>query len=93
MTLFGNLIEVVPPVLTRTAEALGIMQVKLDVAAKELISYTETDDVADLVSVERILGEMKTEIAHAEKSISIEINRESEKISSILAKGDMERPS
>jgi hypothetical protein len=93
MSLFGDLIETVPPILTRAAEAFGIMQVKLDIATKELTSYIETDDVADLISVERILEEMKTEIAHAQKSVSIEINRESEKISATLAKGDMERPS
>jgi len=97
MTLFSELIETpLSPILIRAVEAMGIMQVKLDIAAKNLISYGNTEDLADLVAVERVLTEMKTEIDHARQVIATEINREDEKVSIELAKKgpfDQENPS
>jgi len=68
------------PTLSRTGEALCILYVKTVWAAHEVLSYGQSGDIADLVAAERILEEMKTEIAHAQQKIQIEITREDEKI-------------
>ena len=85
MNLVEDLLDLDYPTLARAGEALGTVWVKLGWAGHELISYTQTEDVQDLVEAERILQEMKTEIAHAEAAIQKEISREDEKISQAMA--------
>jgi len=75
------LIDMEEPVLSRAAEAIDLLNVKCRWAAHELLSYSNTGDVADLLEVERILLDMMSEIAQAAKAIQKEINREDAKIS------------
>ena len=81
MFLLSDLVQMDDPVLARAGEALQIIMVKNHWAAHELLSYKETDDVQDLVEVERILTEMKREIDMALHTVAEEIRREDQKIS------------
>ena len=90
MTTIEDLFDLEDPILTRAGEAITIMYVKCKWAAHELMSYTQTEDIADLMAVERILEEIKGEISHAQRSIATEINREDAKISEKSVTGDQE---
>ena len=81
MFLISDLVQMDDPVLARAGEAICLIMVKNQWAAHELLSYKETEDIQDIVEVERILTEMKGEIDLALKACRDEIQREDEKIS------------
>jgi hypothetical protein len=73
------------PILARACEAIQIISVKTTWAAHEVVSYGGTHDAQDLVEAERLLIEMRDEIAAALQSIQKEIHREDERISAEAA--------
>jgi len=91
MNFVEDLLDLDYPTRARAGESLGTIWVKLGWAGHELVSYTQTEDVADLLEVERVLQEIRTEIAHAEAAIRKEIHCEDEKISQELAIQSQER--
>ena len=94
MTSFDERLEKADPMARRVIEAIGIIQLKAAVANQEIMSFADTEDVADLVAAERALTEMAAEIKNAIMALDREINREdADHISQLAMQGkDQEGP-